>query len=107
MFFCLTIRHPHIANCLYYISITGVFGGFCSLAFIFIVSFSYTSLKWFWGRLLALKNVFDRMNMSARADDRILKIARTIADLDGAENIRLQDLAEGDSIPEQWVKYYF
>jgi len=45
--------------------------------------------------------------MSARADDRILKIARTIADLDGAENIRLQDLAEGDSIPEQWVKYYF
>jgi len=30
----------------------------------------------------------------ARAHERILKVARTIADLDGVENIRLQDLAE-------------
>jgi len=41
-----------------------------------------------------LKNVFDRLNMSARAHDRILNVARTIADLDGSEHIRLQDLAE-------------
>jgi magnesium chelatase family protein len=34
-----------------------------------------------------IRNVFDKLGMSARAYDRILKVARTAADLDGAELI--------------------
>lgn len=41
-----------------------------------------------------LKNAFDRLNMSARAYDRVLKIARTIADLEGTEQIKAGHLAE-------------
>jgi magnesium chelatase family protein len=41
-----------------------------------------------------LEMVVDRMGMSARAYDRILKVARTIADLDGVEAISSAHLAE-------------
>jgi magnesium chelatase family protein len=41
-----------------------------------------------------LKSVFDRLHLSARAYDRVLKIARTIADLDGVERIKTVHLAE-------------
>ena len=41
-----------------------------------------------------LKRAMEKNDMSARAYDRILKVARTIADLDGAENICPQHISE-------------
>ena len=44
--------------------------------------------------LALLKGAMTRLNLSARAYDRILRVARTIADLDGSANIRAPHLAE-------------
>lgn len=41
-----------------------------------------------------LRLAVSKMNLSARSYHRVIKLARTIADLDGAKNIRPNDLAE-------------
>ena len=44
--------------------------------------------------LRLLKEAMNRLNLSARAYDRILKVARTIADLEAAPDVRPAHLAE-------------
>ncbi len=41
-----------------------------------------------------LKNAMDRLNLSARAYDRILKVARTIADLESAQDVKGDHISE-------------
>jgi magnesium chelatase family protein len=41
-----------------------------------------------------LKDAMDKLDLSARAHDRILKMARTIADLDNSLDIKKEHLAE-------------
>ena len=55
-----------------------------------------------------LKDAMTRLNMSARAYDRILKVARTIADLAGEEDVKPRHLQEAISYRnldrENWAK---
>ncbi len=44
--------------------------------------------------MLLLKTAMDRLGLSTRAYDRILKVARTIADLAGKDDILIEHLAE-------------
>jgi magnesium chelatase family protein len=44
--------------------------------------------------LALLKTAMDKFNLSARAYDRILKVARTVADIDNSEKVLPQHLAE-------------
>lgn len=43
---------------------------------------------------LLLRKAFDHYGLTARSYDRILKVARTIADLDGKEDIAINHIAE-------------
>jgi magnesium chelatase family protein len=39
-----------------------------------------------------LVRTIERLRLSARAYDKVLRVARTLADLDGAEDVRREDL---------------
>lgn len=41
-----------------------------------------------------MKGAFDTLGLTARSYDRILRVARTIADLDGKDQLEPQHLAE-------------
>lgn len=53
-------------------------------------------------RRCAAQNGYGTVQLSARAYDRILKVARTAADLGGSADIRIEDLAE--AIHYRWIE---
>ena len=54
---------------------------------------------------MIMRGAFDRLGLTARGFDRVRRVARTIADLDGAEHIRAEHLAEAIQYrPPEYLK---